>query len=46
MPKKINIMFPENVLQEVDGYVKDNYHNRSVFIIDACKEKIKREQKK
>ena len=45
MVKKVNVMFPENVLAKVDAHVKGNYHNRSVFMTEALKEKLAREVK-
>lgn len=45
---KVTATIPRGVINVVDQHVKDKeeYSNRSIFITEACKEKVAREQGK
>ncbi len=42
---KQNISFPDGIVQAIDNFVRETkkYSHRSHFIVEACREKLQRE---
>ena len=41
---KTHVVIPDQLVKEIDVFVKDRYNSRSAFLSEAAKEKIKREK--